>query len=361
MQFAGSFYDGNAIYYRATNGNGATAWNKLWHSGNDGSGSGLDADTLDGTQPGSLSVNYANSAGSATSATTATNLNGGTISATGSSLFTLTHGQNMVIKLPAGNNGAGTGDAGLYLWISEPAVSWTGAGIGRNIYNNGASFSRVNPALSGQMIRFGEGSDIYFTVESAAGTRYTPLSISGDEVTTHTLKAGNVYPGGSTTDYWGWDGSGITKYGTGYTYISQGTLYVASTIIARGGITNDQQTYIDMSSKRLQNVATPSNTNDAATKGYVDGLIAGPYVAVVTASANCGTTATATCPAGMRVYGEYKCETSCPLDPADCPGVNQLGMVGDAGADQGATSASQVSRTCGSCSRAYVTVLCTKV
>jgi len=25
-----------------------TAWNKVWHSGNDGSGSGMDADTVDG-------------------------------------------------------------------------------------------------------------------------------------------------------------------------------------------------------------------------------------------------------------------------------------------------------------------------
>jgi len=37
----------------------------LWGSGNDGSGSGLDADLLDGQQPSALSVNYANTAGSA--------------------------------------------------------------------------------------------------------------------------------------------------------------------------------------------------------------------------------------------------------------------------------------------------------
>ena len=40
----------------------------LWGAGNDGSGSGLDADLLDGLQPSALSVNYANTAGSATSA-----------------------------------------------------------------------------------------------------------------------------------------------------------------------------------------------------------------------------------------------------------------------------------------------------
>jgi len=52
MQFAGSFYDSNALYYRATNGSGTTVWNKLWHAGNDGTGSGLDADLLDGYNVG---------------------------------------------------------------------------------------------------------------------------------------------------------------------------------------------------------------------------------------------------------------------------------------------------------------------
>ena len=50
MQFAGSFYNSNDIYYRSTAGSGTTAWAKLWNSSNDGSGSGLDADTVDGLQ-----------------------------------------------------------------------------------------------------------------------------------------------------------------------------------------------------------------------------------------------------------------------------------------------------------------------
>ena len=48
-----------------------------WTSSNDGSGSGLDADLLDGQQPSALSVNYANTAGSApANGGTATALNG---------------------------------------------------------------------------------------------------------------------------------------------------------------------------------------------------------------------------------------------------------------------------------------------
>lgn len=54
MQFAGNFYNSNDIYYRSTNGSGTTPWNKMWHSGNDGSGSGLDADTLDGKHASEL-------------------------------------------------------------------------------------------------------------------------------------------------------------------------------------------------------------------------------------------------------------------------------------------------------------------
>ncbi len=48
MQFAGNFNDSNHIYYRTTTNSGTAAWNKLWHAGNDGSGSTLDADLLDG-------------------------------------------------------------------------------------------------------------------------------------------------------------------------------------------------------------------------------------------------------------------------------------------------------------------------
>jgi hypothetical protein len=48
MQFAASFFDGNALWFRVTNGSGNAAWVRMWHSGNDGAGSGLDADLLDG-------------------------------------------------------------------------------------------------------------------------------------------------------------------------------------------------------------------------------------------------------------------------------------------------------------------------
>lgn len=48
MQFAGDFFNSNNLFYRATNGSGTTTWNRVWHQGNDGAASGLDADLLDG-------------------------------------------------------------------------------------------------------------------------------------------------------------------------------------------------------------------------------------------------------------------------------------------------------------------------
>lgn len=55
MQFSADFFSSNNLFYRSTNGSGGTAWNRIWHSGNDGSGSGLDADLLDGYNTSILS------------------------------------------------------------------------------------------------------------------------------------------------------------------------------------------------------------------------------------------------------------------------------------------------------------------
>ena len=48
MQIAASFFNQTDLYYRSVNNNGETGWSKIWHASNDGSGSGLDADLLDG-------------------------------------------------------------------------------------------------------------------------------------------------------------------------------------------------------------------------------------------------------------------------------------------------------------------------
>jgi hypothetical protein len=49
-QIACSFYDTQNFYVRSVANGTYTAWAKIWNSSNDGSGSGLDADTVDGIQ-----------------------------------------------------------------------------------------------------------------------------------------------------------------------------------------------------------------------------------------------------------------------------------------------------------------------
>ena len=49
LQFAAPFYEQD-VYFRSTDNDGKKEWNKLWHTNNDGTGSGLDADLLDGKE-----------------------------------------------------------------------------------------------------------------------------------------------------------------------------------------------------------------------------------------------------------------------------------------------------------------------
>jgi hypothetical protein len=137
--------------------------------------------------------------GNAATATTATNLSGGTVTSYGNSSFNFTHGQNLKVGLPAANNGAGNGDAYLYLWTSEPGVTWTAGGIARNISNT-PSFPRVNTALSGQMMRFDESTGILFTSIDSAGTAFSPLSMAGNNISSAGSIAGtNITAGGNVT------------------------------------------------------------------------------------------------------------------------------------------------------------------
>jgi hypothetical protein len=53
-QIAGSFYSAGEIYNRNNNNTSLSAWAKIWNTANDGSGSGLDADTVDGIQGASF-------------------------------------------------------------------------------------------------------------------------------------------------------------------------------------------------------------------------------------------------------------------------------------------------------------------
>lgn len=105
---------------------------------------------------------------------------------TGNYIHKLVHGNNSRLVLEAAQNGAGSGDVNLVTWASEPGMTWTGAGIARNMYNT-TNWPRINTGLSGQMIRFDEGTGIIFYSETSGGTRYNPLTLSSNSVTMNSL------------------------------------------------------------------------------------------------------------------------------------------------------------------------------
>lgn len=97
------------------------------------------------------------------------------LNSTDNIIQTITHGDNMKLYLSAANNGGGTGECSLYSWVSEPAATWTGAGIARNMSNTSASFPRINTSLSGQMLHFTEAGNTELAFITSAGVSTTPF------------------------------------------------------------------------------------------------------------------------------------------------------------------------------------------
>lgn len=90
------------------------------------------------------------------------------------------------LTLPAANNGAATGEVSLHAWVSEPGVTWEGAGLGSNVTNYTIAayptsvvdtslnyFPRLNTSLGQAYIRFmANGGRLYFTTTDNNGTAY---------------------------------------------------------------------------------------------------------------------------------------------------------------------------------------------
>jgi hypothetical protein len=133
-----------------------------------------------------------------------------TLTNDGNVIQNITHGNNAVQFLSAARNGGGTGDAGLYSWISEPGATWTGAGIARNMSNSAAGYPRVNTGLTGQMIRFDEGTNIIFTVETAAGARTTVATMAPGGITAPAFLGNATSATSATTASTAGSGSGRT-------------------------------------------------------------------------------------------------------------------------------------------------------
>ena len=88
-QIAGSFYGAGDIYNRHNNNGTLSGWAKIWNTANDGAGSGLDADLLDGNQAsafcgiGGYTMSGLMVGRIATSSTVAANNDGGSMSIRG--------------------------------------------------------------------------------------------------------------------------------------------------------------------------------------------------------------------------------------------------------------------------------------
>ncbi|MFZ2593460.1 MAG: tail fiber domain-containing protein [Minisyncoccia bacterium] len=143
----------------------------------------------------------------------------------------VTHGNNMKLWLSAARNGGGTGEVGLYSWVSEPSQTWTGAGLARNIYN-GAGFPRVNTTLSGQMLHFTEGGTIDFVIDTPAGARTTPMSISnvGRIDLASSGGAGGIISSGN------YGGTGSAAYFPSGIWANGGSSWIYGTIYTNGAI-----------------------------------------------------------------------------------------------------------------------------
>ena len=194
-----------------------TQWRKIWNSGNfnfTGTSNYLARWTSGNTLGTGATYDNGSSVGIGTTSPGATlHVNGSAIVGAGNFTHYVVHGNNARQTLLAGNNGASTGEANLVWWISEPGATWTGAGIARNMSNANNSFPRINTGLSGQMIRFDEGTGIIFTTESSAGARNNPLVLGGNSVTANSLSgSGNVpvYADNNGTLYKGTPSTGGT-------------------------------------------------------------------------------------------------------------------------------------------------------
>ena len=183
------YYDNNANPHYGMGGNagytgtGASMWlatsgslsttsqGTLWGATNDGSGSGLDADTVDGIQGASLVRND-----------------------TGNQVINGDHGTaRLQIRRTTDTTVEGQ-KAYLSMWASEPGITHDGAGIGGNIANAGFYYGVENTAQAGSLIRFYQGNTEFKYLPAVAGannpgTRTFYIDTSGNCTATGNVTA----------------------------------------------------------------------------------------------------------------------------------------------------------------------------
>jgi hypothetical protein len=131
------------------------------------------------------------------------------------------HGDTSIrLKLAASQNGNGTGEVPLQMWVSEPGRTWEGAGIGSNVDNNLNAntnqyyLGRPNTNLGQAYIRFEGSGNMEFYTTNTSGTRYTAMTMNvGNYIYVHnylqaanSLRAPIFYDSNNTAYYTNPDG-----------------------------------------------------------------------------------------------------------------------------------------------------------
>ena len=203
LQIAGSFFDQN-LYFRKTNNSATTPWSQILTTG------GNLAWMTTGNAGTNASTNFIGTTDAIDFVVRTNNtekmrvLSGGNVgigTTAPTTLFQVAGAHTttqMRLTLPAAANGAGTGESNLQFWVSEPCITWEGAGIGVNVNNaylggsgcgGGVPMPRITNGLGQAFIRFetNGGNMRFYTVDNS-----TALAGIGTRERMSILASGNV-------------------------------------------------------------------------------------------------------------------------------------------------------------------------
>ena len=148
--------------------------------------------------------------------------------------------------------------------------------------NSGSLTSAVNVTASGT-VTGGTLTDGAFSVTSGAVTGATTIAASSTITATGNITGGNILTsalvqGASVTATGAVNGATVTATGA----VTGGSLTTGGTLNADGAttladVTLDASSTFDAGANKLTNLATPTASGDATTKGYVDGLLSSGF------------------------------------------------------------------------------------
>lgn len=266
LQIAGSFFDQN-LYFRKTNNSASTPWSQILTT------SGNLAWMTTGNAGTVASTNFIGTTDAIDFVVRTNNtekmrvLSGGNVgigTSTPATLFQVAGGHyttQMRLTLPAAANGAATGESNLHFWVSEPCITWEGAGIGVNVNNaysggsgcsGGTPMPRITSGLGQAFIRFetNGGNMRFYTVDNSTalagiGTRERMSILSNGYVGVGTAAPvykfqtdGDIYANGGWFRVSGNQGYYFESWGGGWQMVDATWIraYNSKPILATGGL-----------------------------------------------------------------------------------------------------------------------------